>query len=210
MADKDITLFELLFDGSSEKGASVLEEGLKRSQPREWSQWSPQRRQITAAIADQVPCAFDFKLGSVFAEAWHGLAVVREAIDPARTPPGVSRSETLASHEIEWSSKPELTIAIDGVEAMRVELELMLVIGVEFARVTICDARLKAIEMGEYKIKAELLCDSVIVPIPLQREGRLPGEFAFDPGISLGHARYADVASRAPQSERGIGVTTAR
>jgi hypothetical protein len=148
MATDDNTLFTVLFDGSPAKGAEALMEGFKRSYPGAWATLETlQRRQIKAAVEDQVERGFGVSIGSILAAGWNDVAKVREAID---SPTGDSRTISLLSHEFEWSTKPKLAITIDGLSAFDIEFDLVLSLDIEAAELTICDGAISEVKQNCY------------------------------------------------------------
>jgi hypothetical protein len=183
MATDDNTLFTVLFDGSPAKGAEALMEGFKRSYPGAWATLETlQRRQIKAAVEDQLERGFGVSIGSILAAGWNDVAKVREAID---SPTGDSRTISLLSHEFEWSTKPKLAITIDGLSAFDIEFDLVLSLDIEAAELTICDGQIHKAELGDFRSEAKLLCEGAqICHWPL-KSGRLPGEISINAVLPL-------------------------
>jgi hypothetical protein len=197
MPDNDVTLYSLLFNRSPATGAAVLLEGLKQQSPGALAAWQEiQRKQITAAIEDQVAGGFDIKIGSILAQGWSDLSNVREAIDPAGTPPDISRSVTLENQEFEWTNRPKLVISIDGVKPIEVEFELLLTLDIGVATLVIRDARIYEIALGDYRGEAKMVCDGHDVYRCPLTQGRLPGHLRFPEGIPLRRVRHDGTTGR--------------
>lgn len=188
--DIDVTLYSLLFNGSAETGAVVLLEGVKGRSPTVVATWPEvQWKQIAASIEDQVESGFDMTLGSILAQGWCDLSSVREAVDPSRTPADMTKSVTLASHELEWATRPKLVISIDGMKSLEVEFELLLTLDIDAAIMSVRDARIHGIALGKCHGEAKISCEGQPVYRCPLKDIRFPGQLRFPDGIPIPHAR---------------------
>jgi hypothetical protein len=186
MSDEDRTLHSILFNDSAATGAAVLMQGVRQRMPTLVATWSSiQLTQVSAAIGDQVAKCFDITLGSVLAQGWSDAQKVREALDPVRTPPQMSRSIPLANHKIDWSTQPTLVITIDGKDAVQLPFELTLTFVIDVAVLTIRNSKLYEANLGDYHAEAQIRCGQLELYKYTTKERKLPGTLHSAAGIPL-------------------------
>lgn len=189
MVDPVPTLLTFLWSGSAKAGSAMLAGSLKHSlQVASVTPLPVQWNQITQALEDQITGVFNLDLVSMLIRAWSDMAEIREATDRARTPPGTTRIVTLMEHEVELTDHPEIVIAVDGMKAFTVDLEIGLKMTFKSATLTIRDGKVRKIALGSGEGEISLKSGPAVLLRHALPGKSFPGSIEIPEGVAPGPA----------------------
>jgi hypothetical protein len=195
--DADIPLSSLLFPKGAAAASGPLADGVRRAAASNTASWpTAQWHQLGDAVGDQFMAACPGTLGSVLLQCWSDLHALREAADPAQTPPGATCTVTLATHDIEWATHPDLVVSVGGVRAFDVSYTVTLRLEIGFAALTVRDGRIREIGLGNCRGEASIECASTVIFRQPLGEAQFPGRLRFAEGIPIGRGYAAAGAQR--------------
>ena len=198
MSDAPVTLGTLLWDGSSREGASALLDAVKDNAPQgivklPALQW----KEIAQAVEDQVAAGFDVSLGTILVRSWSDLADVRAAADARRTPRDTTRCVPLADHSIDSVHHPKLEITIEGITRFELTFEVKLALKIRGAILSIRNARIREIGLGDCHGEAVLSCSGKTLHRYELGSVKFPGQIRFPgDGMALPFRQVREPARR--------------
>jgi hypothetical protein len=190
MSDTSLTLNALLWNGSSREAAATLLDLVKQRVPSHVVKSMPslQWKQLAHAMTDQALAGFDISLADILVRSWCDFTEIRAAADRRKTPAGATRSVPLVEHELESVHHPKLEISIEGMRSFEVEFEVKLVLRIQAAIVSIRDARVREIELGNCHGEAKVSAQGHTLRTYELLSRRFPGRLRIPGGIPVGPA----------------------
>lgn len=125
-------------------------------------------------------------LADVLVGGWKKYGEIMQYADTARFPPERRAEVSLWDHTIRSTHKPALDVRLDGTTVATLQLEVVLSLALTSGVLSIQNARIQAIRLGDLEAKGEIkLFDGAIVREFAAKKIAVPGAYEPPGGIPL-------------------------